>query len=245
MILCIIRKNRVRRLVPGVYRRIAHRTALAIALVIGLAGVPWLQAAPPTSSPAASAVASAVASEDKSYEVEILVFENKSPELAGEEQWPPFVDKPEAAGSAGMKDAGEPDNPKPGSRLEAAATALRADPRYRVLAHKSWTQFVEAKKDTIPVRINDGEAKELDGLVRLYVSRFLHLDIDLALRGSEASQPIKQEPTSALAPTSATAPTGVALYRINEDRRVKSKEIHYFDHPKFGVVVYINSTTAK
>lgn len=212
-----------------------RRIVLSVCLVSCLTWLPWLHAAPATAP--AKPAAPATSSDDKSYELEVLVFENKSTELAGEEQWPPFLD----AVDAGTKDAAEPDNAKPGSRLEAAAAALRADPRYRVLAHKTWTQFAEAKKDSLPVRISDGDAKELDGSVRLYVSRFLHLDIDLALRGSEAIQPFKLEPGSTLAPLPATPTPGVALYKISEGRRVKSKEIHYFDHPKFGALVYINS----
>lgn len=207
------------------------RRIVLVMCLAWLAGASWLHAAPPPAS-----LTPPIAADDKTYELEVVVFEHNAPELVGEEQWPPFVDKVDSA----VKDAAEPDNPKPGSRLESAAAALRTDQRYRLLAHKTWVQLAEAKKDAMAVRISGGDANELDGTVRFYVSRFLHLDIELALRGSEPAQSLKQEPTSTLAPTPATPTSGVALYKLSEARRVKSKEIHYFDHPKLGVLVYIN-----
>ncbi|HLQ27114.1 MAG TPA: CsiV family protein [Acidiferrobacterales bacterium] len=181
--------------------------------------------------------------EEKSYEIEVVVFENKLPELAGDEQWAPL--SPPVI--AGLKDAIEPNDApaasssSPAPSLAPAVAALGRDPSYRILAHKLWVQTAEAEKDAKPVRIRSKQAGELDGVMKLYVSRFLHLEVDLLFRGENTAN------LNATANPSVTvvAPAGEQLYEISETRRVKSKEIHYFDHPKFGLVVRITPQSNK
>jgi hypothetical protein len=81
-----------------------------------------------------------------------------------------------------------------------------------VLAHLNWQQ--------VPGSRNGGawrwlDAGRLQGLVRVSRGRFLHLDTDLLLRD----------------PGMATA------YRVRLNRRMRSNELHYVDHPKLGIVI--------
>ena len=56
---------------------------------------------------------------------------------------------------------------------------------------------------------------ELDGSITLLRERYLHLAVDLTLRSSGS------------------------LYRLDEARRIRSGELHYFDNPRFGVIARV------
>ena len=72
-----------------------------------------------------------------------------------------------------------------------------------------------------------------DGFVRLRSARFLHLDIDFAYflapdeGGSGAALTLGGEARADYA-------------RLTESRRVRLNEIHYFDHPLFGLIVQVS-----
>ena len=158
------------------------------------------------------------------YEVEVIVFENRLPNLEGGEIWSRDQVKSEIAGAAEAVGAGV--TPAPNSPLSAAAAALEKSGRHHVLAHLTWEQNVDAKSVTKPVKIDDPTG-ELSGTLRFYLSRFLFVDIDLALK----------EPASEgfSGGTGQEAP----VYRLDDHRRVRIAEINYFDHPKFGALVRV------
>ena len=76
-----------------------------------------------------------------------------------------------------------------------------------------------------------------DGFVRLRSARFLHLDIDFAY----FLAPDAPDAPDAADATPAPGREAQADYaRLTESRRVRLNEIHYFDHPLFGVVVQVS-----
>lgn len=156
------------------------------------------------------------------YEVEVMVFDNRVPELEGGELWTPSNDKNVNAEMSDVVKIAE--TATADATLAAAATALEGSGRHHVLAHLTWRQTVEAKSASKPVQIT-GAAGELDGALRFYLSRFLLVDLNLNLRDASAvgNEPGKEAP----------------VYRLNEHRRVKIAEVHYFDHPKFGALVRV------
>jgi len=164
------------------------------------------------------------------YVVEVVVFENRLPELENAELWTSTADKTgnnnEASDAVKIGEKAPVD-----SVLSAAAAALENSGRHRVLTHQLWQQSVEAKSASKPVQIT-GAAGELDGALRFYLSRFLLVDINLSLKETTAagvaSEPGKESP----------------VYRLNEHRRVKISEVHYFDHPKFGALVRVTPVKA-
>ncbi len=175
--------------------------------------LPWLQThAATTTTPAPT------------YTVEVLVFENRLPHLEGGELW--LKDGLEPM-TSDLSDAIRPkDAPLSGSALSEAAAIIQNDGDYRILAHKRWVQNAEAKSTTKPIRINSADMK-LDGVLKFYLSRFLHVNLDLTL--NESQRGFFGDPTEASQQT----------YQIKSRRRIKSRQIHYFDHPKFGALVYI------
>jgi len=175
---------------------------------------------------AAQPVFAAPAATDKesTYDIEVLVIENRLPELVGDEI---LSQDPSSTLVRGLDKAvlPEPSGAEPYLRT-VAAPVLERDGQYRVLSHAQWQQTVESnpKVPVKPVRIvslGAAAATELDGPVRFSMSRFLHLDVNLVYR------PQGLDP--------AVAP----IYRISEQRRIRSQETQYFDHPQFGVLVRV------
>jgi hypothetical protein len=70
---------------------------------------------------------------------------------------------------------------------------------------------------------------ELDGYVSFYLSEYYTLDLDIRFTPEvsflDRDDPANPEYTS---------------YRIREKRRMKSDELNYYDHPRFGVLLLVN-----
>jgi hypothetical protein len=93
----------------------------------------------------------------------------------------------------------------------------------------------------------------LSGTLKLSVSRYLHFETDLHMKLRTTRQEvIEQSPPPeesggfgsffgmAREPTPITIERPVLQdYRFFESRRMRSKEIHYFDHPLMGVIVKV------
>ena len=169
--------------------------------------------------------AQAAAPSTNVYEIEVIVFENRLPDLEGGELWDRDPDK---SANADMKEAvsvGE--MPAADSALSATAVALESSGRHHVLAHLRWQQSAEAKSVSKPVKVVSADGA-LEGALRFYSSRFLLLDVNLTLR--EATSGGMLVGAEQIAP----------VYRLTEARRVKSSETYYFDHPKFGALVRVS-----
>ncbi len=150
------------------------------------------------------------------YEVEVIVFENHLTSLEGGELWTRTAPRP-----APMFDLAEAVNPTDtaplDSPLSTAVSSLQREGSYRVLLHQRWRQSAEEKSASKPVRLQTTD-NQLDGGLRFYMSRFLHVDVDLTLKEKDAND---------------------RGYRLVEHRRIKTQELNYFDHPKLGVLVKI------
>ena len=175
------------------------------------------------------------------YEVEVLVFKNLLPDLEGNEMWtaPALADDPSGDGELNTEVQHTVNEvyvagsiPADNSRLSTAAEMLAAHSDYEILMHKKWVQNAEAKSTSKLLQIASGPQSDtqLDGAIRFYVSRFFHLDVDIGLKDLNVAFP-------------ATDDSGEAaqVYQILEDRRIKTEDINYFDHPKFGVLVQVNA----
>jgi hypothetical protein len=163
------------------------------------------------------------------FEVEIVVFQNNLTYLEGEELWTSDTVDTELPGMAEAADL--PDQPNPTSVLTRAALTLKADANYRVLAHKRWLLSAEprsAAKRLYFRGISTAET-ELEGVLKFYQGRFLHVELDLLLR---------QFATGKVASTDPNQPK-IQIYRIGERRRIRSHDVNYFDHPKFGALVQV------
>ena len=161
------------------------------------------------------------------YKIEVIVFENLDPAAAQAELWPaetgaPSLDKAVeltalSATSAADKSSWRVLTPAQ-LTLTGAYQRLRGSSRYRPLLHLGWVQPLDNSDRNEPVHVAtaaDNAAAQINGTVALRRGRYLHADVDLLFSKK-----------------SATA-------RLTQTRRLRSNELHYLDHPLFGVLISV------
>ena len=100
--------------------------------------------------------------------------------------------------------------------------------------HAGWVQPGLPDDQTKPFDLAQLGVLNPRGSVRVYLSRFLHVSLDLAYQ--EAAVP---ELASAAPAGDLREVTFAHRYRLTTERQARSGELHYFDHPAFGVLVKI------
>ncbi len=175
------------------------------------------------------------------YQVEVIIFAYAQPDADGEK----FSPDPGLPGSEGLAQLG---NAEQGAgpalatlsaasyRLNGVMGALRRGGKYRSLLHTSWLQpeggrirgvFLSAPAGSEQFQ---SEAERVMGSVRLRPTRFLHVDVDMAYFPG-AVIPGK---------TGESSPAPAGHVRLQESRKIKFNEVHYFDHPLFGVLLQVS-----
>jgi hypothetical protein len=183
----------------------------------------------------------AVEEQPRQYDIELLIFENLVAADNGE-VWPADYSEwfEEPVDETALPNAGtEQRQWLTGSSLHLSPerNTFGKSSRYRPLAHFGWRQAVLDRKQAqafeMPVENTTGSY--VDGSVRVAVERYLHLYLDLQLH-----------PASPKITTEAASQTDSLDYyyelpeiRLTERRRMRSKEVHYFDNPRFGVIALI------
>lgn len=163
------------------------------------------------------------------YDVEIVIFRHKPVTDAGERWNRPVQDELRAGGVFPQGEFSELDRSL--HRLEGVRGGLRNSRNYEVLAHRAWRQvgYDTAHAVPYPVQAYTGNGDyRVEGSVKLVRERYLHLDVDLLLL------------TAGGAPGQYTeAPGSRPAFELREKRRMRSRELHYFDHPRFGVIALV------
>lgn len=206
---------------------------------------------------------------ERRYLVEVVIFKNLGPDSSDGELWaksfvlPPDDPTPENStvllGPAGAipsieRPANTGDSPGIASQpiidqpdlfhMVDILARLERSRRYEVLIRRAWTQPMRDRSDAIPVPmgINPALTANLEtamvyppptpvtGSVKMYEQRLLFIEVDVAARIPTAPA---SDPDSLVNPVEFE-------YRITETRRVKLNEVHYFDHPYFGVLVRVS-----
>jgi len=182
----------------------------------------------------------------QSYRIEIILFENTNsdatPEDPGLPELPPLdrIDLPDSVEVAAeaeqqpTQDTGSLSfQPATGFVMSDVADRLRRRSGYRVLMHEAWRQpgyeravaqpvelavlsRIRARSDaTAPATVTGLDESQLNAIATFYLSRYLHLILDVSLGNDGARQ-------------------------IQERRRMRIGELHYFDAPGLGAVATIN-----
>ena len=169
------------------------------------------------------------------YSIEVLVFENTSEAGSTAESWSENVDEPRTGfalsprggGRVGVLTAGSSEASSiaavPRSQLAYVnlVKRLAQSGRYRHLVHIGWRQPGLEKSEALPVRIAGSssaapDASGVRGTIRVYTSGALQLETDLVYNRSDS-----------------------ARFALRESRVMRSGELHYLDHPLFGVLVRV------
>ena len=162
------------------------------------------------------------------YIIELLIFENLN--RAGiEEQWldkfQDIMNKPLATLNANWQSASS-------YQLTNARAALKRSGSHRPLLHTAWRQTVN--KERRPVQLPENTLSKssatVAGTVTVTKGRYLHLDLDLLLQA---------EPDTTYIGNDYRLVSESNVIKLQQKRRMRSKVLHYIDHPRFGVLAII------
>jgi hypothetical protein len=107
---------------------------------------------------------------------------------------------------------------------------------YHPLVHGGWVQLGLPDNEALPVDLGVLGVRNPVGTIRLSLTRFLHVKLDLSYVDAR---------TAPIAPAPASAEDSLAelplptRYHLTAERTTRSGELHYFDHPAFGVLIKI------
>ena len=117
---------------------------------------------------------------------------------------------------------------------------------YTPLMHFGWTQPVlpAEETDTRPLSSFMTPPDGLEGDLTLYLSRYLHLAVNLQLDAPVAPEAEETMGRNLFRDSYVdfgddAVVTYPVRYRIEEDRIFRNGELRYFDHPKFGVLAKV------
>ena len=205
--------------------------------------------------------AAAIAEEPEWYTVEMIIFERLG--TVPTEYWPFEPGSPEFTETIELfwTATGEP---RAFTRLGARDLELgdiyrrlQSLPDLNPVLHIGWRQPGYAREEARTVHLRSSDpgtfgierVPTVEGTARLHRSRYLHLLLDLRYHkpapseeqaaDADPSSPGPLETESADVPETETAPQVPVHFRLTESRRMRSRELHYIDHPLFGVIVQI------
>ena len=200
------------------------------------------------------------------YDIEIVIFEDLSSRYVDSEQWPRLEHELlseqletatdiKADGSKAVETADPTGNDvvnitsSDTGMLDKYTKTINASARYNVLVHKAWRQagldaesaidiHIDSEEDqvtNVPATLtgfNSGSGNEngssISGEIRIILGRYLHIYTDL----------IYKRPNPSYSPALASSQNGeFKEFSIKSHRRMRSKELHYIDHPLVGVLV--------
>ncbi len=223
-----------------------HKFLLPVALILSLAGT----------------IATAEEQPEEEippwYQFEVLIFERISPGAGSTEFWPEDPGTPSRLNAIPLTlqqthntlplqsvETASPLTPEPFRPLAESEWQLSEQHQhlsrsrnYKPLLHVAWRQQViepdqsqqlllELPRSSNPQSAID-EPLRLEGTIRVGVKRYLHLATDLLLRQWETEEGIKGD--------SLEFRPAFRAFRMQSQRRMRSGEIHYLDHPIIGVL---------
>jgi hypothetical protein len=164
------------------------------------------------------------------YDVEIIIFRNNAKSDAGEHWTTPATGD---LSPTRMLSQDEFTELSPSLyQLDDVRGGLRNSSGYTVLFHHAWRQVGYDAAHAIPYPIHflaENGRDNIEGSVTLVRERYLHLDVDLLLMTASRSAPTQYADGMGITPA----------FRLREKRRMRSRELHYFDHPRFGMITMV------
>lgn len=218
----------------------------------------------------------ASAPEDRWYQVEVIIFAQQD-NFGDEHPSTKTLRYPEA-----LLDITSPDSPFPlvnkdEWQLGPDAYTLNRSQRYRVLYHQAWRQAGRTPAGASWIKILGGKPidqhYELEGSLRVYKTRFLHLETNLwrIVSDSADSAPVTYDNLAIETDRQATVQPTVGapkqnlitlppipgssdreiiqttlsgrVYTLQASQQLSSGELHYVDHPNLGILIRVDRSS--
>lgn len=154
------------------------------------------------------------AEEPPQYQVEVVIFEHADPAIAGETFVAEFVDT-ELQGKRRIGRFGR--LAAEDYQLGDVVARLSRASSFKPVIHTGWVhpgvEGDDARAKAVSGRTTSGAS--ISGSVTLFRDRRLHLELDLEISGAQAP------------------------FKLEQRRRIRSRTLQYFDHPRFGVIALV------
>ena len=167
-----------------------------------------------------SLVSSYVYADEKMYKIELVIFSQDMPNTEVFDQTESEIVWPR---NIVKRSSYEKVDSEDMGLLESYAKLARNN-NYNPLKHVAWIQGVKENRLSIAVQLGRGDPT-IKGFFRIQRGHLLHMIADL-----------EYSPYSDM---------GSVIYRLKEKRRFKLNEIHYLDHPKFGMLARVSPYSEK
>jgi peptidoglycan-binding protein CsiV len=182
----------------------------------------------------------------KWYQVEMVVFEHLAADAGGEiwnsDDVPDYSNTIELVTDPNAPNAFKMLPPSK-YKLGGVNKVLKLSSGYRPIHHVAWQQPELTKSRAKKVHIKNPEAK-INGAVNLRGGHLLHLDLDISYFVdllTESATSFTEENMSEESEDEAVEEIIMSgtYAQMKETRRIKLNELHYFDHPLFGVIMRV------
>jgi len=199
----------------------------------------------------------------KDYAIEIIIFTNKDGLQQTAEQFSANHIIPVPNNGLALNSLENDTEWQPISEdeyiLNNVADKLNRSSKYRILKHIAWRQPAIDKSDSVPIMItagrdyadlyperaykqiefsdtssqanqeDSGKVHELAGTINVAITRYIHVYSDLVYRLPRSNPSYVEDALN--------REQVLVDYAVNSHRRMRSRELHYIDHPLVGILV--------
>jgi len=158
------------------------------------------------------------------YIVEAIVFSNQADASSSNEFWDaedPRIQRAESKLAQRLSLSQVPAQALELEVLEGAFKKLSNSPEHQILQARSWIQPEASYNDSLMIDMSD---QSLSGTIKVYAPNLLFAELTLRYAPGE----ILSLPDPSL-----------PRFYIDEKRKIKLKETHYFDSPRIGVILNV------
>ena len=198
----------------------------------------------------------AAAKDLKEYDVEIIIFEDAHARYLKSETWDQKATTEELQSASTKKNKISTTgfkSIKP-AILKKQYKRINTSSGYNVLFYGAWRQAGLDKDKAFQIDIKKLKSSHtyksensLSGTFKLVLARYLHIynqlnyhrkitetaDPEITAANPDASEKQTEVVSNGLVPNN-------GIYPLNSHRRMRSKELHYIDHPLVGMLIQIN-----
>lgn len=193
------------------------------------------------------------------YNVEVIIFSQKSQQFRDSERWPVDVSLPDEANARSLRPAVRGGASLSNSQafslipsnkltLNSEAARIRKAPELEMLLHTGWRQPGLPEDQAVSVSVHAGtldtpdQPYRMEGTLKLVLSRYLHIYADLLYREPMPESATSETSTDAYAGPAAMSSDAMPryrIYRLQQSRRMRSGELHYIDNPVLGMIIRV------
>ena len=202
------------------------------------------------------------------YDIEVLIFEDADNKYLNSEYWPAKADTTDQSPAFQSRKTLQTESrtalPEtvafkniPPSILNSEAKRIKRTRHYNLLFHGAWTQAGLDKKEAVAIDLQQisnhasvNSKSTLKGTLKIVLARYLHFYADLEYtradkRFRQSKQTLyptadKHETENKQQESFSDTQTLTEYYPVKSHRRMRSKTLHYIDHPLVGILVQIN-----